>query len=200
MNPLKVPRLVAALVVVLVSGLLFPLTAQASPSCDGRFAVGGYPRTELVPDGYQYVPTPGGIFPHENRGYAHGQAVGAQNLIATVDEYAARCDGPIAIFGHSYGAAIVDTATLTLDGRLYAKRVHVHVTGSPRHPGGIEDSWRGLPGFGFRGPVHPPANMGSYRSECNPRDAICDMPPWWNPIGTVDHWIGYAFGGTHNYS
>lgn len=201
MNPLRWPRMVAALVsLALAAAVVAAPTVSASPACDGRFAVGGYPRTEIVPDGYQYVPTPGGIWPHENRGYAYGQSVGANNLIAAVDDYAKRCPGPIRVFGHSYGAAIVDTATLTLDQRPYAYRVHVHVTGSPRHPGGIEDAWRGLPGFGFRGSVPAPANLGSYRSDCNPRDAICSLSPWWNPIVAVDHWIGYAFQGTHNYS
>lgn len=201
MNPLKVPRTLAAAMslIAAISVIVAPASSANTPKCDGRFAVGGYPATEKVPPGYQYVPTPGGIWPWESGGYSHGQTVGTQNLIAAVDEYAARCGGPIRIFGHSYGAGIVDTATLTLDHRPYAHRVHVHVTGSPRHPGGIEDAWRGLPGFGFRGPVHPPANLGSYVSECNPRDAICSLSPWWNPIVAVDHWIGYAFQGTHHY-
>lgn len=197
--PPWVPLIIASLILALGAALApAPAWGKTEP-CDGRFAVGGYPRTELVPDGYTYVPTPGGIAPWESGGYGHGQAVGAANLLAMVDAYATQCPGPITVFGHSYGAGIVDTATLTLDHRPYANRVHVHVTGSPRHPGGIEDAWQGLPGFGFRGAVYPPVNLGSYRSDCNPRDAICSLSPWWNPAVAIDHWIGYAFQGTHHY-
>lgn len=190
--------MVAALVsLTLAATVLAAPTVNASPACDGRFAVGGYPRTELVPDGYQYVETPGGIWPWEAGGYAHGQTVGAANLIATVDEYAARCDGPIHVFGHSYGAAIVDTATLTLDRRPYAYRLHVHVTGSPRHPGGIESTYQWVPGF--RGSVPAPQNVGSYRTECNiGRDIICYAPWPLDVVGNVNSILGYL-GSGHVY-
>ena len=200
MNPLHWPRMVAALVsLTLAATVLAAPAASASPPCDGRFAVGGYPQTEIVPDGYQYVPTPGGIWPWEAGGYGHGQQVGAQNLIAAVDEYAAQCDGPIHVFGHSYGAAIVDTATLTLDHRPYAYRLHVHVTGSPRHPGGIESTYQWVPGF--RGSVPAPQNVGSYRTECNiGRDIICHAPhPILDMIGNANSILGYL-GSGHVYS
>lgn len=191
--------------VALVCGLIAALAMLAAPTAaaqsgcgNGRYAVGGYPQTHLVPDGYQYVPTPGGIFPWENGGYGHGQAVGAANLVQAVDRHAATCDGPITIFGHSYGAAIVDTATLTLDHRPYAHRVHVHVTGSPRKPGGVEDTHQWAPGF--RGAVHPPANLGSYRSDCNiGRDIICHAPWPGDVIGNVNGVLGYL-GSGHSYS
>ena len=198
MNPLHWPRMVAALVsLTLAATVLAAPTVSASPACDGRFAVGGYPRTELVPDGYTYVETPGGIWPWESGGYAHGQTVGAQNLVQTVDTYAARCPGPILLFGHSYGAAIVDTASETLNGRDYAHRVHVHVTGSPRHPGGIEDTHQWVPAF--RGPVQPPHHVGSYRSDCNVgRDIICHAPWPGDVIGNINGVLGYL-GSGHVY-
>ena len=199
MNPLRWPRMVAALVsLALAATVLAAPAVNATPACDGRFAVGGYPATEKVPDGYTYVPTPGGIFPHENRGYAYGQSVGANNLIAAVDEYAQRCPGPILVFGHSYGAAIVDTATLTLDHRPYAYRVHVHVTGSPRHPGGIESTYQWVPGF--RGSVPAPQNVASYRTECNiGRDIICYAPHPLDVVGNVNSILGYL-GAGHSYA
>ena len=54
MNPLRWPRMVAALVsLTLAAVALAAPAASASPPCDGRFAVGGYPATEKVPPGYQ---------------------------------------------------------------------------------------------------------------------------------------------------
>ena len=199
MNPLRWPRMVAALVsLTLAATVVAAPTVSASPACDGRFAVGGYPATERVPDGYTYVPTPGGIWPWESGGYAHGQSVGTANLIAAVDDYAQRCPGPILVFGHSYGAAIVDTATLTLDHRPYAYRVHVHVTGSPRHPGGIESTYQWVPGF--RGSVPAPQRLGSYRTDCNVgRDIICHAPHPLDVVGNVNSILGYL-GTGHSYA
>ena len=196
MNPLHWPRMVAALVsLALAATVLAAPAASAAPACNGRFAVGGYPATEIVPDGYQYVPTPGGIWAWEAGGYGHGQSVGANNLIASVDDYAQRCPGPIHVFGHSYGAGIVDTATLTLDRRPYAHRVHVHVTGSPRHPGGIETTYQWVPGF--RGSVPAPQRVGSYKTECNiGRDIICHAPhPILDMIGNTNSILGYLSTG-----
>lgn len=201
MNPLKIPRTLAAAMslIAAISVIVAPASSANTPKCDGKFAVGGYPSTEKVPPGYQYVPTPGGIFPWERGGFGHGQSVGTQNLIGTVDGYAARCGGPIRIFGHSYGAGIVDTATLTLDRRPYAHRVHVHVTGSPRHPGGIETTYQWVPGF--RGAVPAPQRLGSYRTDCNiGRDVICHAPhPILDMIGNTNSILGYLTG-SHNYS
>lgn len=198
MNPLHWPRMVAALVsLTLAAATLAAPAANAHQCGNGRFAVGGYPQPHLVPDGYTYVPTPGGIMPWEAGGYGHGQTVGANNLVNAVDQHAAHCGGPIHVFGHSYGAAIVDTATLTFDQRDYAHRVHVHVTGSPRKPGGIEDTYRWIPGF--RGPVHPPARLGGYRSECNTgRDIICYAPWPWDVVGNINSVLGYL-GSGHVY-
>lgn len=185
---------------LLAAGLISTPVASATPvDCSTGYAVGGYPKSNLVPGGFTAVPTPGGIFPHENGGYDHGQRVGTANLIDAVDNHAANCGGPINLFGHSYGAAIVHTALETIDTRNYAGRVHVTLTGNPRHPGGIEQtwSWIKLPGFTMRGPGIRPQNLGSFSDRCNPRDAICDMPG--NVIGDIDHWIGYAFQGTHRY-
>lgn len=199
MNPLKIPRALAAAMslIAAISVIVAPASSANTPKCDGRFAVGGYPATEKVPDGYTYVPTPGGIWAWERGGYAHGQAVGAQNLIAAVDEYAQRCPGPIRVFGHSYGAGIVDTATLALDQRPYAHRVHVHVTGSPRHPGGIESTYQWVPGF--RGSVPAPQNVASYKTECNiGRDIICYAPHPLDVVGNANSILGYLTG-SHNY-
>ena len=204
MNPLHWPRMVAALVpLTLAATVVAAPTVSASPACDGRFAVGGYPSTEKVPPGYQYIPTPGGIFGHENRGYNHGQTVGAHNLVQALDEYTAKCDGPIHVYGHSYGAAIVHTAIETIDRRPYAHRVHAHVTGNPRRPGGIEDTYAGwtiLPGITFRGAGIEPRNLGSWRDDCNPHDGICRLPRLiHDPVGHVQGWIGYLFTGAHRY-
>lgn len=201
-------RLIALLAALLVAfGLATPVaSAQGTPptvNCSAnRFAVGGYPRTDIVPAGYQYVPTPGGIFAWERGGYTVGQNVGTANVIATVDAFAAACpDSPIYVRGHSYGAGIVSTAVATIDTRPYAGRVHVELQGNPRRPGGIEDAYRGLRLFGlsFRGSLPAPVNVASYSDLCNPRDGICNLPPFLrNPVGHIAGIIGY-FTGAHRY-
>lgn len=167
-----------------------------------KFAVGGYPRTDIVPAGYQYIPTPGGIFAWERGGYARGQAEGSANVISTLDAFAAACPGVrIDIQGHSYGAAIVATALETIDTRPYAPQVNVALTGNPRRAGGIEDNFRGFNLFGlqFRGAAKVPVNVGSYVDRCNPRDGICNLPPLIrNPIGFLLGIVGY-FTGAHRY-
>ena len=80
-----------------------------------------------------------------------------------------------------------------MDHRPYAHRVHVHVTGSPRRPGGIEDTYQWVPAF--RGPVQPPQNVGSYKSECNVgRDIICYAPHPLDMVGNVNSVLGYLLG------
>lgn len=180
--------------------------AQATAACadTGRFAVGGYPRPDIVPAGYTPVYTPGGIFPWERGGFNHGQAVGAANVIAAVDEFAARCPGaPVALYGYSYGAAVVSTAVETIDTRPYAGQVSVHLTGNPRHPGGIEDTYRGwiFPGVYLRGAARTPVNVASFTDRCNyGRDIICDAPHFLrDPLGVLAGVGGYL-GQGHTYS
>lgn len=198
-------RAFVAALALLAPLLIAPTAAASPPGCGpGRFAVGGYPKPHLVPDGYTYTGTPGGLFGHENGGYNYGQTVGAHNLVVAVDAHAAACDGPIHVYGHSYGAGVVHTAVETLDTRHYAKRVHVHLTGNPRHPGGIEDSYRGwtfLPGITMRGAGHQPGNLGSFTDVCNyGRDYVCDAPRLIaDPVGFFSGIFGY-FGSGHSYS
>ena len=190
---------------VFLASLLVPPIANADTQCEGgAFAVGGYPATERVPDGYQPVDTPGGIFPWQSGGYTHGQQVGAANMIEAVDTYATNCpDAEIRLFGHSYGAAIVHTAVEEIDTRPYAERVHVHLTGNPRRAGGIEDTYAGwtiLPGITFRGAGVDPQNIGSFLDECNPADGICRLPRFFaDPVGHLSGVIGYMFTGAHRY-
>lgn len=196
------PAAAAITLIAAITALVAPASAANANTCDGRFAVGGYPRTELVPDGYTYVPTPGGIFGHERGGYNYGQTVGAANLVQALDDYTARCPGPVHVFGHSYGAGVVHTAVETIDQRWYANRVHVHVTGNPRRPGGIEDTYAGwtiLPGITFRGAGVEPRNLGSWRDDCNPNDGICRLP-WLlsDPVGYAQGIVGYLTG-SHRY-
>lgn len=179
----------------------FP-TAAFADTCNGKFAVGGYPQTTHVPAGYRAIGTPGGIFPWEAGGYNYGQSVGAANVVNAVDEFAATCPtSRIDLFGHSYGAAIVHTALGVIDGRPYASRVNVYLTGNPRHPGGVEDTWRwfALPGVNFRGPGVQPRNVASFVDVCNARDFICDAPPITDPLRALDHMAGYMVGSAHRY-
>lgn len=148
------------------------------------------------------ISTPGGIFPWEAGGYNAGQSIGAANAIAAADTAAAQCpESQIKLVGYSYGAAVVHTATETIDTRDYADRVHVRLYGNPRHQGGIEDTLQGLSfaGLSFRGAGITPQNVGSFESICNPRDGICDFPhPVRNLIRSIDHVAGY-FTGAHYY-
>ena len=189
---------------VFLASLLVPPIASAETACEGgAFAVGGYPKTGRVPDGYQAVDTPGGIFPWEGRGgYNHGQQVGAANMIEAVDTYAAQCpDAEIRLHGYSYGAAIVHTAVETIDQRDYAPRVHVELAGNPRRPGGVEDtwSWVALPGIAFRGAGITPQHVASFEDRCNVgRDYVCSAPHPIDIVGSVSGSIGYGTGG-HSY-
>ena len=199
MNRLRTAAIVAALLFATL--IAFPSAAFAN-ACNGKFAVGGYPRTHLVPPGYESVYSPGGIFPWERGGYNHGQSVGAANVVAAVDEFATRCpESRIDLFGHSYGAAVVHTSLEVIDSRPYASRVNVYLTGNPRHPGGVEDSWRwaALPGINFRGAGIQPRNVASFVDVCNARDFICDAPPITDPVRALDHMAGYLVGGAHRY-
>lgn len=138
------------------------------------------------------LPNPGTIL-----NYNADQTRIAAETVKQVDAYAEVCN-EIKIVGNSYGAAVVHTALETIDKRPYAGKVHVKLYGNPRHPGGIEDfNLTDIPGIGFRGAGINPQNLGSFEDNCNPRDAICDFP-YWNPIRTIDHIIGY-FTGAHRY-
>ena len=189
---------------VFLASLLVPPIANAEPSCEGgAFAVGGYPKTGQVPDGYQAVDTPGGIAPWDAGGYTHGQQVGAANMIEAVDTYAAACpDAEIRLHGYSYGAAIVHTAVETIDQRDYAPRVHVELKGNPRRPGGVEDTWSWLPpiaGIDFRGAGATPQNVATFEDKCNVgADYVCSAPHPIDIIGSVSGSIGYGTGG-HSY-
>lgn len=188
-----------------MSAIVVPVGVANAAECDtvGRFAVGGYPHTERVADGYTPVETPGGILPWDAGGYTHGQTVGAANVVSVVDAYAASCDGPIRLRGYSYGAAIVHTALETIDQRPYAERVHVELAGNPRRPGGIEDTWQWvrLPGIAFRGAGITPQHVASFEDRCNEGwDIICHAPPPLNLIGNATGSIGYGSTGGHSYT
>ena len=138
------------------------------------------------------LPNPGTII-----NYHADQTRLAADTVRQVDIYAGICD-EIKIVGYSYGAAVVHTALETIDTRPYAGKVHVTLFGNPRHPGGIEDfNLTDVPGIGFRGAGITPQNLGSFEDHCNHRDGICDFP-FWFPVTTVDHIIGY-FTGAHHY-
>lgn len=190
---------------VFLASLLVPPIANAETACEGgAFAVGGYPKTERVPDGYTPVDTPGGIAPWDAGGYTHGQQVGAANVVAAVDQFATACpDAEVHLHGYSYGAAIVHTAVETIDQRDYAPRVHVELAGNPRRPGGVEDTWEWLPpiaGIDFRGAGATPQNVASFEDRCNERwDIICDAPHPIDIIGNLTGSIGYGSTGGHSY-
>lgn len=199
-------RLPAAIAIAVLATVAAPAVVSAGPvDCTASgFAVGGYPTQERVPDGYTAVATPGGIFASDAGGYNVGQRVGAANVVATVDAFATACPNTdIRLFGHSYGAAIIHTAVETIDTRAYAGRVHVQLTGNPRHPGGIEDTYKGrtiLPGVTMRGAGKTPTNVASYESRCQRNDGICDHPRFLtNPVGHLAGLIGYGSTGAHRY-
>lgn len=179
------------------AGLLVAPVAQADTNCSVPIIIytGGYPGSP------GNVATPGGIFPWDNGGFDHGQTVGAANAVAMADAAAADCpDAPIYLVGHSYGAAIMHTALETIDKREYAGRVHVVLTGNPRHPGGVEDTLEGLSSIGitFRGEGIKPENIGFFEDTCNPRDGICDFPGSSQPVTTSVNIWGYLTGA-HRY-
>ena len=190
---------------------LIPATAQADTlevdesvvDCtSGMFAVGGYPKPEKVPDGFIPIETPGGIFFWQSGGYIKGQTTGAENLVAAVDAYAEACpEAPIYIKGHSYGAAIVHTALETIDNRPYANRVSISVTGNPRNPGGIEDTFSGSASLGieFRGEGIVPENVLDFVSECNERDGICNLPSLSSDSSGFSSGVLGYFTGAHRY-
>lgn len=199
-------RLPATIAIAALVAVAAPAVVSAGPvDCTASgFAVGGYPKQERVPDGYTAVATPGGIFANQAGGYNVGQKVGAANVVATVDAFAAACpDTDINLHGHSYGAAIIHTAVETIDQRGYAGRVHVQLTGNPRHPGGIEDTYKGrtiLPGVTMRGAGKTPQNVAEWSDKCNRSDGICDHPRFLtNPIGHLAGLIGYGSTGAHRY-
>ena len=202
---------ILAVAAALCAWLIQPTLANGQPApaagaCPdiGRYAVGGYPQVGIVPAGYTPVHTPGGIFPWERSTFNHGQAVGAANVIAAVDAFTARCPGvPVDLYGYSYGAAVVHTAVETLDTRPYAGQVSVQLYGNPRHPGGIEDTYRGwiFPGVYLRGAARTPVNVASFTDRCNyGRDIICDAPHFLrDPLGALAG-IGGYLGSGHTYS
>lgn len=181
-----------------------PAQAQETHiNCESnKFAAGGYPLANRVPDGYNLIPSPGGVFPWENGGYNHGQDTGAANGEALIDKFAEACpDAEILVKGHSYGAGVVHILATKLDGKDYADRVRVYLTGNPRHPGGVDDTWQGftlMPGVTFRGALPVPQNLASFVDVCNPYDAICAMPPWYAPFDVAQAVFGYLFGA-HSY-
>lgn len=206
---MRLANVTAAVVsAIMVFGCAPAAVAQdTSNQCaDAYFAVGGYPRTQQVPDGWTAIYTPGGIFPWEaGHGYNANQDVGASNMVAAVDDYFAQCpNGRATLQGHSYGAGVVHVASVTLNERPYASQVHARVTGNPRHPGGVDDAWQGwqlMPGVTFRGALPVPDNFGTWIDVCNTyRDAICSMPnPLRQPREFVSSVIGYLFTGGHGY-
>lgn len=208
----KVKNLLRKIVVTAAAiAFLIPATAQADTlevdesvvDCtSGMFAVGGYPKPEIVPEGYLPIETPGGIFSSQNGGFNKGQEIGAANLVAAVDAYAAQCpDSAIFIRGHSYGAAIVHTALETIDKRDYAPRVIVELTGNPRNPGGIEDTFSGSASLGieFRGEGITPENVLDFVSKCNERDGICNLPSLSSDSSGFSSGVLGYFTGAHRY-
>lgn len=203
--PKLIVKIIAALMIVGLVVASGAGIAKAEPAeCgDSYLAVGGYPPVERVPEGYTPVYTPGGIFPWDNKGFNHGQAVGAANVIDAVDTFAEACpEGEIHLSGYSYGAAIVHTAVEHIDSQPYAPRVHVELRGNPRHAGGVEDMFAGstvFPGITFRGAGAIPENVATFEDRCNKRDGICNLPRLLaDPVGHVAGSVGYLTGA-HRY-
>lgn len=194
-------KLLGGLTALMLSVGTVTAVAQAeTPGVDcgaNKFAAGGYPLANRVPAGYNLIPSPGGIFSWESGGYNHGQDTGAANGEAIIDQFAEACpDTDILIKGHSYGAGVVHVLAGKLDAKPYADRVRVYLTGNPRHPGGVDDTWQGftlMPGVTFRGALPVPQNLASFVDVCNPHDGICDMPPIWKPFSMARNIIGYLF-------
>ena len=179
-------RLIAAVVAAGAVIAAAPVAQATEPVECPTFFSAGY-RAESYG-----LPNPGSIL-----NYNADQTRIAAETVKQVDAYSEVCD-EIKIVGYSYGAAVVHTALETIDTRPYAGKVHVTLYGNPRHPGGIEDfNLTSIPGVGFRGAGINPQNLGSFEDHCNPRDGICDFP-YWNPIKSIDHIIGY-FTGAHYY-
>lgn len=196
-----------AAIIGIIAGLMVGMAAIAkADGCPDRvtFYAAGYPdaASTTAPPGTIPITSPGGIFPWESGGYDHGQQVGAANTVAMVDDMAARCpDTRITIRGHSYGAAIVHTAVATIDQRPYAGRVTAHLTGDPRRPGGIEDTYRGLSvaGITMRGAGITPTHLAGYTNDCHDNDLICSAPNIvWDPLGFGRNMVGYLVGA-HRY-
>lgn len=162
------------------------------------FGMSGYPDGTgvHVPAGMVPVAYPAGIFPWDPVSYDEGAAIGRDNMVNTVNDYASRCDGPIHVYGHSYGARTAGDALLVLDAGPHAHRITGTLTGDPRHHDGdtrgIEGTLHGMSiaGITMTGPREPTTNI-VVDSHCNPRDLICDFPPLNEPLKIIDHAFGY---------
>lgn len=198
---------IGALVGAVLLSIGLALDAAAQTVCKPTVVLyaAGYPdpASTTAPPGVIGIPSNGGIFPWEQGGYDVGQATGAANTVALMDQVAHDCPGSqIRLAGHSYGAAYVHTALATIDQRPYAYRVHVYLTGDPRRIGGIEDTFAGVSAFGItmRGHGIIPSHVASYENVCHVGlDIICSAtPPWINPLATINE-IGGYLSGSHVY-
>src|SRR5699024_7431709 len=93
----------------------------------------------------------------------------------------------------------IGDAALALDHRPYAGHISATVTGDPRAPQGIEQTFKGVSLFGITmtGARPVPTHLAFFHSYCAPNDGICDMPLWTNPIGAWNGFVGYMFGHAH---
>src|SRR5699024_8736840 len=198
----KIAAVVAAVAAV---GLSAPAVAAASPApgCDAGTAVfttGGMndPTASAFP-GTHRVTYSASIWPLGPMTYDESVRQGRDNLVAAVDEYAARGPGPIKIAGYSEGARVAGDALEVVQTRPYAGRVRGELFADPKHPGGIEDTFQGASAFGITMTGPRRGFTVPVESHCNPTDGICNLPnPVWNLIGFGENVIGY-FTGAHMY-
>ncbi|WP_458682278.1 cutinase family protein [Prescottella equi] len=194
-------RIAAVLAAVaLLTGLtLNTASAATPPSCEdvAVFGLGGHgdPKATVYGEGIHRVEYSAVISPLQAGGpYDRSVAQGRDNMVAAVDEYAARCDGPIIVKGYSQGARAAGDALEVLQDRDYAVRVSGHLYADPKHPGGIEDALKGFSVWG----VSMTGPRGGFKipvtSECNPNDAICDLPFPKDIRGSLVNIHGYLTG------
>ncbi|WP_459957293.1 cutinase family protein [Nocardia sp. IFM 10818] len=179
-----------------------PAAVADAPGCEpvAVFGIGGHddPDANVYGLGIRKVRYSASIWPLRPVTYDDSVREGRDNMVRAVEKYAAACGGHIVVKGYSQGARAAGDAIEVLQNGPYRDRLAGVLYADPKRPGGIEHAFRGLslagmtftgPRAGFTVPV---------RSECNPRDAVCDFPLWTDPRRAVDNVRGYLTGA-HAY-
>ncbi|ERB55595.1 hypothetical protein N806_31240 [Rhodococcus sp. P27] len=178
--------------------------AHADPvGCEpvATFGIGGTgsPDSAEFGPGVRKIHYTATFFPLSANFYDRVVLEGSTKMVNAVNAYAAQCPGRIVVKGYSLGARAAGDALEVLGNGPYANRISGVLYADPKRPGGIEDALEGFDMFGLKmtGPRHG-FNV-PVRSECNPRDGICDFPFPHNIPATVDNIAGYLTGA-HAYN
>ncbi|KZM68842.1 cutinase family protein [Nocardia terpenica] len=178
------------------------VAAAEGPGCEpvASFGLGGNidPDASVYGPGIRKVHYSASIFPKEAITYDDSVREGRDNMVRAVEDYASVCSGRVVVKGYSQGARAAGDAIEVLQAGPYRDRISGVLYADPKHPGGVEDTLRGLSIFGATFTGGRAGFTVPVRSECNPRDAVCDFPLWTDPIRTLQSIDGYL-NGAHVY-